>query len=99
MEYPPCGGRKTYLLLRVTSHFSRESTSQASGTDIFTRNAQPQTYTLHADLTKIFVIFGKLGTSTCSMTAIFQGGRKMQKRPDEVLYLFNNIGRYGGEDS
>ena len=28
-------GSKKHLLLRVTSHFSRESTSQASGTDIF----------------------------------------------------------------
>ena len=35
MEYHLGGCRKTYLLLRVTSHFSRESTSQASGTDIF----------------------------------------------------------------
>ena len=35
MEYHLGGCRKTYLLLGVTSHFSRESTSQASGTNIF----------------------------------------------------------------
>ena len=48
MEYHLGGCRKTYLLLGVTSVFSRETLTQTTGTDIFNQQDRGLTYGLHA---------------------------------------------------